>query len=221
MRLGHCNCVAGREGWRSSFWSWWLAIGNVTPVQVLIPCTLVLSHVILVLSHAGDSSDDFVVIIPPCFDPHAPLSALEAQHSEAGNQEGLAPPDWEVLPSPTGPQAQVDTPTTNEEPPVRISPSSSPRANRGVALNCGRRTLREATLREPLSVATGLVNSVANFVKEVHFSRAQNSQSADLTLQDLQSMEENDLSGEQTEDDDLEDLLVCACVRDVHCCKWS
>ena len=170
---------------------------------------IVLSHVILVLSHhAGDSSDDFVVIIPPCFDPHAPLAGLDTRHREADSQEGLAPLGWEILPSPTGPLVQLETPITNEEPPKRVSPSSSPKANKGVTPNCGRRTLRDATLREPLSVATGLVNSVANFVKDVHFTRAQNSQSADLALQEMLPGEVHDLSGEHTEEEDLEDLLV-------------
>ena len=163
------------------------------------------------MSHAGDSSDDFVIIIPPCFDPHAPLAGAETQQREADNQEGLAPPGWEILPSPTGPQVQLDTPITNEESPVRVSPSSSPKAVRRVTLNSNRRTLRDANLREPLSVATGLVNSVANFVKDVHFSPAQNTRcaAADLALEELQPGEENDLSGEQTEE---EDLLVRACI---------
>ena len=188
-------------------------------ILVLSHVILVLSHVILVLSHhAGDSSDDFVVIIPPCFDPHAPLAGLETQHREAGSQEGLVPLEWEILPSPTGPLVQVDTPITNEEPPKRVSPSSSPKANKGVAPNSGRRTLRDATLREPLSVATGLVNSVANFVKDVHFSRAQNSQSADLVLQEMLPGEVNDLSGDHTEEEDLDDLLVrvIVCLLHVH-----
>lgn len=179
---------------------------------------------------AGDSSDDFVIIIPPCFDPHAPLAALEMQQGGADIEDSLVPLEWEILPSPTGPQVQMDTPIsnedtpiTNEDTPTRVSPSASPKATRGGALNNSRRTLRDANLLEPLSVATGLVNSVANFVKDMHFGRLQNGQFAvaDLALEELQPTEENDLSRKQANEDDeeVEDLQVCVrvCVC-VHPC---
>ena len=131
-----------------------------------------------------DSSDEFVIVIPPCFDPNAPLTAARQTQQNAvedrtndrnnticGEDSIGGLPDWEVLSSPDGPPQPIPQlgPNPDNTSP-RISPNATPKQARRDASNFRfhRMTLGEATIKEPLTIATGLVNTFTNFVKDIH-----------------------------------------------------
>ena len=133
-----------------------------------------------------DSSDEFVIVIPPCFDPNAPLTAAgqtqqnavedrtnERKNTICGEDSIGGLPDWEVLSSPDGPPQPIPQlgPNPDNTSP-RVSPNATPKQARRDASNFKfhRKTLGEATIKEPLTIATGLVNTFTNcnFVKDIH-----------------------------------------------------
>ena len=107
----------------------------------------------------------FIVIdIPKCFDPNVPLREL-GDHA--------TPPGWEVLPSVN---TEENTPTS--PPSDRQSTNSPPRAHSDEdgdmpqPFRLDRPTLRDARFREPLTLATGMFNTMTNFVKDnIHFKK--------------------------------------------------
>ena len=129
-----------------------------------------------VFSHVSDDSEDFVVVIPDCFDLDKPLpgfSAPTVSHDDymtpPVNQE---PEQQETLTTPT---PQPVTPGTVLSPPdlpshVQTSPpkaSTSPPAPRKG--NFGRvtfQTVKDGKFCNPLTIATGFVNSMSDFVEE-------------------------------------------------------
>ena len=182
-----------------------------------------------------DSSDEFVIVIPPCFDPNAPLTAagqtqqndVEGRTNERNNTiceedsiGGL--PDWEVLSSPDGPpqpDPQLAPNPDNTSP--RVSPNATPKQVRRDASNFKfhRKTLGEATLKEPLTIATGLVNTFTNFVKDIHVhSRPQDCPAGDMRLEPVDNNQnvfgQNDLNSpfEGGSDEDFQVYMyVCIC----------
>ena len=80
-------------------------------------------------------------------------------------------PDWEVLSSPDGPPQPIPQlgPNPDNISP-RVSPNTTPKQARRDANNFKfhRMTLGEATIEEPLTIATGLVNTFTNLVKDIH-----------------------------------------------------
>ena len=131
-----------------------------------------------------DSSDEFVIVIPPCFDPNAPLTAAGQTQQNAvedrtndrnnticGEDSIGGLPDWEVLSSPDGPPQPIPQlgPNPDNTSP-RVSPNATPKQARRDASNFKfhRKTLGEVTIKEPLAIATGLVNTFTNFVKDIH-----------------------------------------------------
>ena len=67
-----------------------------------------------------------------------------------------------------------------------ISPNATPKQARRDASNFKfhRMTLGEATIKEPLTIATGLVNTFTNFVKDIHVHhRPQDSPAGDIRLE--------------------------------------
>ena len=180
-----------------------------------------------------DSSDEFVIVIPPCFDPNAPLTAagqtqqnaVEGRTNDTNNTicgedsiGGL--PDWEVLSSPDGPPQPVPQITPNpDNTSPRVSPNATPKQVRRDASNFKfhRKTLGEATLKEPLTIATGLVNTFTNFVKDIHVhNRPQDCPAGDIRLEPVDNNQnvfgQNDLNSPFEGGSD-EDFQVCMYVR--------
>ena len=147
-----------------------------------------------------DSSDEFVIVIPPCFDPNAPLTAAGQTQQNAvedrtndrnnticGEDSIGGLPDWEVLSSPDGPPQPIPQlgPNPDNTSP-RVSPNATPKQARRDTSNFRfhRMTLGEATIKEPLTIATGLVNTFTNFVKDIHVHhRPQDSPAGDIRIE--------------------------------------
>ena len=161
-----------------------------------------------------DSSDEFVIVIPPCFDLNAPLTAagqtqqntVEDRTNDRNNTicgdsiGGL--PDWEVLSSPDGPPQPIPQlgPNPDNTSPC-ILPNAIPKQARRDACNFKfhRKTLGEATIKEPLTIATGLVDTFTNFVKDIHVHHGpQDSPAGDIRLEPVDNNQnicgQNDLN---------------------------
>ena len=189
-----------------------------------------------------DSSDEFVIVIPPCFDPNAPLTAAGQTQQNAvedktndrnnticGEDSIGGLPDWEVLSSPDGPPQPIPQlgPNPDNTSP-RVSPNATPKQARRVANNFKfhRKTLGEATIKEPLTIATGLVNTFTNFVKDIHVHHCpQDSPAGDIRLEPVDNNQnicgQNDLNTpfEGGSDEDFQVrmfvcmyILICCCV---------
>ena len=176
-----------------------------------------------------DSSDEFVIVIPPCFDPNAPLTAAgqtqqntvedrtnDRNNTICGEDSIGGLPDWEVLSSPDGPPQPIPQlgPNPDNTSP-RISPNATPKQARRDASNFKfhRMTLGEATIKEPLTIATGLVNTFTNFVKDIHVHhRPQDSPAGDIGFEPVDNNQnicgQNDLNT-PFEGGSNEDFQVC------------
>ena len=180
-----------------------------------------------------DSSDEFVIVIPPCFDPNAPLTAAgqtqqntvedrtnDRNNTICGEDSIGGLPDWEVLSSPDGPPQPIPQlgPNSDNTSP-RVSPNATLKQTRGDACNFKfhRMTLGEDTIKEPLTIATGLVNTFTNFVKDIHVHhRPQDSPAGDIRLEPVDNNQnicgQNDLNTPFEGGSD-EDFQVCMYVR--------
>ena len=162
-----------------------------------------------------NSNDEFVIVIPPCFDPNAPLTAAGQTQQNAvedrtndrnnticGEDSIWGLPDWEVLSLPDGPPQPIPQlgPNPDNTSP-RVSPNATPKQARRDACNFKfhRKTFGEATIKEPLTIATGLVNTFTNFVKDIHVHhRPQDSPAGDIRLEPVDNNQnicgQNDLN---------------------------
>jgi hypothetical protein len=165
-----------------------------------------------------DSSDEFVIVIPPCFDPNKPLSesALTQQVAACGNDDVNSEmesvpgvyPDWTVLPSPDPPSHQLLVESTQDPVSPQLTPQASPRQQtRREPFRLHSRTITDATIKEPLTIATGLVNSFTNFVKDIHITRQPEELRLEPLVEDQTQQEQNNLSCEVHVDseEDFED----------------
>ena len=160
-----------------------------------------------VASDGSDSEDDFVVVIPDCFNLNLPLLSTPQQHlsqfhiatdytctsrdktddndvmsqshDSSEHPQGGNPPTvpsvTNPVPIPPPPQVSVPRKTEPEKqtPPTNTPPAgTSPRMGRRPFVP-GRVTLREVKdgrLTNPLTVATGLVNTVTDLVEGLTLS---------------------------------------------------
>ena len=138
-------------------------------------------------SDGSDSEDDFVVVIPECFNLNVPLFS-HSPHPHTLTQscddfELMTPP--QESPPPTNDDITTrscESPHTPAEPEHRNPPDATidPKISSGASPRSGRRlfvpervTLRgvkDARLRNPLTVATGLVNTVSDLVEGLTIS---------------------------------------------------
>ena len=137
-------------------------------------------------------------------------------------------PDWEVLSLPDGPPQPIPQLRPNpDNTSPRVSPNATPKQARRVASNFkfDRKTLGEATIKEPLTIATGLVNTFTNFVKDIHVHhRPQDSPAGDIRLEPVDNNQnicgQNDLNTpfEGGSDEDFQvRMFVCMYIR-ICCC---
>ena len=107
-----------------------------------------------------------------------------------------------MLSSPDGPPQPIPQlgPNPDNTSP-RVSSNATPKQARRDASNFKfhRKTLGEATIKEPLTIATGLVNTFTNFVKDIHVHhRPQNSPAGDIRLEPVDNNQnicgQNDLN---------------------------
>ena len=138
-------------------------------------------------SDGSDSEDDFVVVIPECFNLNVPLFS----HSPHPHTLTQSCDDFELMippqesPPPTNGDITTrscESPHTPAEPEHRNPPDATidPKISSGASPRSGRRlfvpervTLRgvkDARLRNPLTVATGLVNTVSDLVEGLTIS---------------------------------------------------
>ena len=150
-------------------------------------------------SDGSDSEDDFVVVIPDCFNldvplstscpsltrscdqmddvtrSHEPMDDIMSQSHDDTVVPQLTPSDPVEIPASSPSQSQQDsspcpkprpqTPPTSAEP--KVTPTASPRMGRRpfVPERVTLRGVKDARLTNPLTVATGLVNTVADLVE--------------------------------------------------------
>ena len=157
-----------------------------------------------------DSSDEFVIVIPPCFDPNAPLTAagqtrqnaVEDRTNDRNNTicgEDSIGEVLSLLDGPPQPIPQLGPNPDNTSP--RVSPNATPKQARRDACNFKfhRKNLGETTIKEPLTIATGLVNMFTNVVKDIHVHhRPQDSPAGDIRLEPVDNNQnicgQNDLN---------------------------
>ena len=151
-------------------------------------------------SDGSDSEDDFVVVIPDCFNLNVPLPTQHMTQScedlEITPNTHSTPPttsndvmtkscDSIPAPAPSAPvfisfqPSPVPVPHTQPENQTPPEPTNEPKTT-GASPRSGRRsfvpervTLREvkdARLRNPLTVATGLLNTVSDLVEGLNLS---------------------------------------------------
>ena len=138
-------------------------------------------------SEGSDSEDDFVVVIPDCFNLDIPLSSHSAPHSVTHSRGDFDLTGTSPGPAPTTATAADDVMTrssdsTPSQPPVphvdpgqQTPPTAAVPKTTGASPQTERRrfvpsrvTLREvkdARIRNPLTMATGLVNTVTDLVE--------------------------------------------------------
>ena len=145
-----------------------------------------------IASDASGSDDEFVVVIPDCFNLELPLSAHSPRPSHDlmtrscedeymigshdQSHDSTVPPPSEPVTNPTTlspPQDSVPRPKPNPQTP----PTSEPKAtsSAGTSPQTGRRSfvpervtlrdVKDARLTNPLTVASGLVNTVTHLVE--------------------------------------------------------
>ena len=131
-------------------------------------------------SEGSDSEDDFVVVIPDCFNLDIPLTSHSAPHSMTHSRHDFVLTGTSPDPAPTTAAAAGDvmppvphvdpgqqTPPTAAVPNKPKTTGASPQTERRqfVPSRVTLRGVKDARLRNPLTMATGLVNTVTDLVE--------------------------------------------------------
>lgn len=140
-----------------------------------------------VISHASNDSEDFVIVIPDCFDLDKPLAGFSApdmshdnhmtplanQDQEPEQQETLSkepptPTPQTAIPGPLPPLSELPSHVQTSSPKASASPLAPPKGNFGRVTF---QTVKDGRFCNPLTIATGFVNSMSDFVEEhIHFT---------------------------------------------------
>lgn len=118
-----------------------------------------------------DDSDDFVVIIPDCFDLNKPLPGYDRDLTPPATQDQQAEGEESVIEEPPTPQPTTELPSTKlpSEPHGATPPAvttSPPTARKGSFGRVTLQTVKDGGFRNPLTIATGFMNTMSNLVEE-------------------------------------------------------
>ena len=124
-----------------------------------------------VISHASDDSDDFVVIIPDCFDLNKPLPGYDCDPTPPANQDQQAEEVESMVEEPPTPQPTEELPSTElpSQPHGTTSPAvttSPPTARKGSFGRVTLKTVKDGGFRNPFTIATGFMNTMSDLVEE-------------------------------------------------------
>ena len=189
-----------------------------------------------VVSHASCDSDDFVVVIPDCFNLDVPLKGyvplhlrkeeeeethdshmtLHANLEDQGDDSDLEiiedpfvrssrpqggeeviteQPSLDGIPRPKSPTSTTKPAPTSELPAQNYPPGSSKTASSFVPERITLKNVRDARIRNPLTLATGLVNSFSDLMQEhLHFGGSK--KQPQLQFEETKEDEEGDKSEE-------------------------
>ena len=144
-----------------------------------------------VISHASNNSEDFVIVIPDCFDLDKPLAGFTApdmshdnhltppanQDQEPEQQETISnepptptptPTPQTAIPGALPPPPELPSHVQTSPPKASASPLAPPKGNFGRVTF---QTVKDGRFCNPLTIATGFVNSMSDFVEEhIHFT---------------------------------------------------
>lgn len=125
-----------------------------------------------IASHVSDDSDDFVVIIPDCFDLNKPLPGYDRDLTPPATQDQQAEGEESVIEEPPTPQATTELLPSTQLPsePHGMTPpavtTSPPTARKGSFGRVTLQTVKDGGFRNPLTIATGFMNTMSDLVEE-------------------------------------------------------